>query len=146
MPFSIDLGTSDHVLSAFFTLTTVSITCGFSVSGVIATVLTSDSKVSFLFVTGLSNSLLCLTVTFPVGSKPLPSATSVEEKVTFPALSACFVTVLPPIVKVTCAFGRAFVTVIPLFDKPPVFLSWSSAICGGFGLTLIATGTSFKIR
>ena len=82
-----------------------------------------DSKVSFEFVTGLRNSLLCLTVTFPIGRRPLLSATSVEEKVTFPALSACLVTVLPPIVKVTCAFGRAFVTVIPLFGRPPVFVT-----------------------
>ena len=94
-----------------------------------------------MFVTGLVNALLCLTVTSPVGSKPFPSATSVEEKVTFPALSACFLTVLPPIVKVTCAFGRAFVTVIPLFGRPPVFINWSSEICSGFGLTLMVTGT-----
>ena len=111
------------MLSSFFTLTTVSITCGFSVSGVIATVPTSDSKVSFEFVTGLVNALLCLTVTFPVGRRPLLSATSAEEKVTFPELSACLVRVLPPIVKVTCAFGRAFVTVIPLFGRPPVFVT-----------------------
>ena len=82
-----------------------------------------DSNDSLRFVTGLRNSLLCLTVTFPVGRRPLLSATSVEEKVTFPALSACLVTVLPPIVKVTCALGRAFVTVIPLFGRPPVLVT-----------------------
>ena len=86
-------------------------------------VVVPDSKVSFEFVTGLVNALLCLTVTFPVGRRPFPSATSVEEKVTFPLPSASLVTVLPPIVKVTCAFGRAFVTVIPLFGRPPVFVT-----------------------
>jgi len=84
MPFSIDLGTADHVLSAFFTFTTVSTTCGFSSSAVIVTVLKSDSKVSFEFVTGLVNALLCLTVTFPVGSKPLLSANSFAANVTLP--------------------------------------------------------------
>ena len=123
VPLFIVLGVADHVLSSFSTSTTVSTTCGFSVSGVIATVLTSDSKVSFAFVTGLLNALLCLTVTFPVGSNPLLSATSVGEKVTFPSPSASLVRVLPPIVKVTCAFGKAFVTIIPLFDKPPVFVN-----------------------
>ena len=102
---------------------TLYLTCGFSSSAVIATVLTSDSKVSFAFVTGLLNTLLCLTVTFPVGRRPLLSATSVEEKVTFPLPSACLVRFLPPIVKVTCAFGNAFVTVIPLFGRPPVFVT-----------------------
>jgi len=124
MPFSIDLGTSDHVLSAFFTLTTVSITCGFSVSGVIATVPTSDSKVSLAFVTGLVNTLLCLTVTFPVGSNPLLSATSAGVKVKLVTLApAVLVRVLPPIVKVTVAPGTTSVTVIPLFGKPPVFVT-----------------------
>ena len=123
MPPTIVLGASDHVLSAFFTLTTASVACGFSVSLLISTRLTSDSKVSLRFVTGLGNSLLCLTVTFPVGRRPLLSATSVEGKVTFPLPSACLVRVLPPIVKVTCAFGNAFVTVIPLFGSPPVFVT-----------------------
>ena len=86
-------------------------------------VVVPDSKVSVEFVTGLINALLCLTVTFPVGSKPLLSATSVEGKVTFPLPSASLVRVLPPIVKVTCAFGNAFVTVIPLFGRPPVFVT-----------------------
>ena len=124
MPFSIDLGAADHVLSSFFTLTTVSITCGFSVSGVIATVLTSDSKVSLAFVTGLLNTLLCLTVTFPVGSKPLLSATSAGVKVKLVTLApAVLVRVLPPIVKVTVAPGTTSVTVIPLSGKPPVFVT-----------------------
>ena len=124
MPFSIDLGTSDHVLSAFFTFTTVSTTCGFSVSGVIATVPTSDSKVSFEFVTGLVNALLCLTVTFPVGRRPLLSANSFAANVTLPVVSAILDgSCLPLIVKVTVAPGKASVTVIPLFGRPPVFVT-----------------------
>ena len=125
MPSTIVLGASDHVLSAFFTLTTASVACGFSVSLVIsAGVLSSDVNISLRPVTGLSNALLCLTVTFPVGSKPLLSANSFAANVTLPLLSAVFgENCLPLIVKVTCAFGRAFVTVIPLFDKPPVFVT-----------------------
>ena len=49
MPFSIVLGTSDHVLSAFFTFTTVSTTCGFSVSGVIVPELDSEVNSSVVF-------------------------------------------------------------------------------------------------
>ena len=63
---------------------TLYLTCGFSVSAVIATVLSSDVNVSLRFVTGLGNSLLCLTVTGPVGSKPLLSASSFAENVTLP--------------------------------------------------------------
>ena len=112
------------MLSSFFTLTTVSITCGFSVSGVIATVPTSDSKVSFEFVTGLVNALLCLTVTFPVGRRPLLSANSFAANVTLPVLSAILDgSCLPLIVKVTVAPGKASVTVIPLFGRPPVFVT-----------------------
>ena len=124
VPLFIALGASDHVLSSFFTLTTVSITCGFSVSGVIATVLTSDVNVSLRFVTGLGNSLLCLTVTFPVGRRPLLSANSVAVNVTLPLLSAVFgESWLPLIVKVTVAPGKASVTVISRFGSPPVFVT-----------------------
>ena len=90
MPSTIVLGASDHVLSAFFTLTTASVACGFSVSLLISTLLASDSKVSFEFVTGLVNALLCLTVTGTVrcselvGSKPLLSANSFAANVTLP--------------------------------------------------------------
>ena len=90
----------------------------------IVLVVVADSSVSARFVVGLVNSLLCLTVTFPVGSKPLLSANSVAVNVTFPLLSAVLDgSCLPPIVKVTDAPGRAFVTVIPLFGRPPVFVT-----------------------
>ena len=84
MPSTIDLGAADHVLFAFFTLTTVSVACGFSVSAVMFLVVVPDSNDSLRFVTGLRNSLLCLTVTFPVGSKPLLSANSFAANVTLP--------------------------------------------------------------
>jgi len=88
------------------------------------TVLTSDSNVSFLFVTGLSNALLCLTVTSPVGSKPLLSASSFAANVTIPLSSAVFgKSCLPLIVKVTFAPGKAFVTVISRLGRPPVFVT-----------------------
>ena len=124
MPPTIVLGASDHVLSAFFTLTTTSVACGFSVSLLMLTVLTSDSNVSLRFVTGLRNSLLCLTVTFPVGRRPLLSAKSFAANVTLPVLSAVLAgSCLPPIVKVTVAPGKAFVTVISRFGRPPVFVT-----------------------
>ena len=90
----------------------------------ISTLLTSDSKVSFEFDTGLVNALLCLTVTFPVGSKPLLSANSFAANVTLPVVSAILDgSCLPLIVKVTVAPGKASVTVIPLFGRPPVFVT-----------------------
>ena len=65
--------------------------------------------------------MLCLTVTFPVGSKPLLSANSVAVNVTLPLLSAVLDgSCLPLIVKVTVAPGKASVTVISRLGSPPV--------------------------
>ena len=83
----------------------------------------SEVRVSFPPV-GVVTTFSCLTVMSPVGSKPLPSATSAGVNVKLVALTpAVLVTVLPPIVKVTVAPGTTSVTVIPVFGRPPVFVT-----------------------
>ncbi|WP_454382979.1 hypothetical protein [Streptococcus sp. Marseille-Q7156] len=68
-------------------------------------------------------SLLCLTVTVPVGSKPLLSANSAASNVTLVApAGTSFGIVLLPSVRVTVAPGVTSVTVIP-FGRPPVFVT-----------------------
>ena len=96
---------------------------------------------------GILTSLVCVTVTFPVGSKPLLSANSSAPNVTLVApAGTVFGIVLLPSFKVTVAPGVTSVTVIPRFGRPPVFVTWSSAICGVFRLTLIVTGTNLSLR
>ena len=91
---------------------------------------------------GVLTSLVCVTVTSPVGSKPLLPANSSAPNVTLVApAGTVFGIVLLPSFKVTVAPGVTSVTVILRFGRPPVFLTWSSAICGVFRLTLIVTGT-----
>ena len=88
----------------------------------------ADSNVSDALVTGFVNALLCLTVTFPVGRRPLlplyAVASSVGVKVRLVSLfPATFVKVWLPTVNVTVAPGVTSVTVIPLFGRPPVFVT-----------------------
>ena len=110
------------MLSAFFTLTTVSITCGFSVSLVISLVV-DVLRVSG-FPSGFVTTLVCVTVTFPVGSRPLLSANSSAPNATLVApADTVFGISLLPILKVTVAPGVTFVTVIPRFGRPPVFVT-----------------------
>ena len=77
-------GTVSHCPVVLFFTCTVVVATGLTVSLVIVLVVVSDCNVSDVFVTGLSNALLCLTVTFPVGSKPLLSANSFAANVTLP--------------------------------------------------------------
>ena len=94
----------------------------------IVLVVVVDSSVSFTFVLGFVKVLLCLTVTLPVGRRPLlPSYaffSFVGSKVTLVSLSsALFSNVYPARVKVTSAPGVTLVTVIPLFGRPPVLVT-----------------------
>ena len=107
---------------------TVVTATGLTVSRVIVLLVVSDSNVSAAFVTVLVNAILCLTVTEPVGSKPLlllyAVASSVGVKVRLVSLfPATFVKVWLPTVNVTVAPGVTSVTVIPLFGRPPVFVT-----------------------
>ena len=74
---------------------------------------------------GVLTSLVCVAVTFPVGSKPLLSANSSAPNVTLvaPAGTVFGGIVLLPSCKVTVAPGVTFVTVIPRFGRPPVFVT-----------------------
>ena len=64
-------GTVSHLpVLGFFTCTVV-VATGLTVSLVIVLVVVSDSNVSDMIVRGLIIVLLCLTVTFPVGRRPL---------------------------------------------------------------------------
>ena len=120
---SVVLGASTHVSFALSYTSTLTVTFGFSVSLVISLVVVPDSSVSGCLVVGFVTTLLCLTVTVPVGSKPLLSANSSAPNVTLVApAGTSFVIVLLPSVRVTVAPGVTSVTVIP-FGRPPVFVT-----------------------
>ena len=105
-------------------------TLGASVSLVIV-VVADAVKSSVAPVVGFVTCLVCVTVTSPVGSKPLLSANSSGSNLTVVALSpTVFCRVLVPSVKVTVDPGVRFPTVIPFSGRPPVFVPWSTVISG----------------
>ena len=76
------------------------------------------------FPSGFVTTLVCVTVTFPVGSRPLLSANSSAPNATLVApAGTVFGISLLPILKVTVAPGVTFVTVILRFGRPPVFVT-----------------------
>ena len=93
---------------------------------------------------GSLTTISCLTVTFPVGNKPLlvsvARVNSDGSNVTLVPVD-CLGKVWVPIVKVTVAPGVTFVTTIERFGKPPFSVTESVAISGACGFTLIVTGT-----
>ncbi|WP_369606861.1 hypothetical protein [Streptococcus sp. SN-1] len=98
-------------------------TLGASVSLVIV-VVADAVKSSVAPVVGFVTCLVCVTVTFPVGSRPLLSANSSAPNATLVApAGTVFGISLLPILKVTVAPGVTFVTVIPRFGRPPVFVT-----------------------
>ena len=93
---------------------------------------------------GVVTTFSCLTVTSPVGNKPLlVSVTrfnSDGSNVTLVPVDF-LVKVSVPMVKVTVAPGVTLFTTIERFGKPPFSVTESVAISGACGLTLIVTGT-----
>ena len=93
---------------------------------------------------GVVTTFSCLTVTFPVGNKPLLVSVarfnSDDSNVTLVPVD-CLVKVWVPIVKVTVAPGVTLFTTIERFGKPPFSFTESAAISGACGFTFTVTGT-----
>ena len=93
---------------------------------------------------GVVTTFSCLTVTSPVGNKPLLASVarfkSDGSNVTLVPVDF-LVKIWVPIVKVTVAPGVTFVTTIERFGKPPFSVTESVAISGACGFTFTVTGT-----